>query len=379
MGEIFKYERSAAPLEFTGERLTTAVGGQVELEHIHRYLMARTLCRGKDVLDIASGEGYGAAIVAQVAHGVIGVDVDHGTVAHAARSYKRPNLRFVQGDARRIPLPEASVDVVTSFETLEHFVEHEDFFREVNRILRPEGFLLISTPDCDVCSPSGRAANPFHLRELSREEFVSQLSAHFPAVSVFRQRPLVGCLIAKASTEPASDHLVIYDKRDESFFEENTGLTRAPYLIAIGFKASPTNAGVSSSVFIDTDGVDLQANHLRVAKADIAAARNEITRLQDGNAAALTEITRLQDCNAVALAEIARLQKLCDRLTDELSAIRTSSSWRLTGPIRGLSRRLPRLTRSVKPLLRPALPPLHPPAQTGSAKNAQAAASGAAR
>ena len=139
MGEIFKYERSAAPLEFTGEQLTTAVGGQVELEHIHRYLMARSLCRGKDVLDIASGEGYGAAIVAQVAHGVIGVDVDHGTVAHAAKSYKRPNLRFVQGDARRIPLPEASVDVVTSFETLEHFVEHEDFFREVNRILRPEG------------------------------------------------------------------------------------------------------------------------------------------------------------------------------------------------------------------------------------------------
>jgi SAM-dependent methyltransferase len=364
MGEIFKYERSAAPLEFTGERLTTAVGGQVELEHIHRYLMARTLCRGKDVLDIASGEGYGAAILAQVARSVVGVEVDHAAVAHAAESYRKPNLRFVRGDARYIPLPDASVDVVTSFETLEHFREHEEFLCGVKRILRPDGFLLISTPDCDVCSPSGRAANPFHVRELSREEFVSQLSAHFAAVSVFRQRALVGCLIAKASTEPASDHLVIYDKRDESFFEENTGLTRAPYLIAIGFKATPIDVGVFSSVFIDTDGVDLHASHLRIAKADIAAAQNEISRLQADNAAALTEIARLQNDNATALVEIARLQKVCHRLTDELSAIRTSSSWRLTGPIRELSRRLPRLTRSVKPLLRPTLPPLHPPAQT---------------
>ena len=379
MGEIFKYERSAAPLEFIGERLTTAIGGQVELEHIHRYLMARTLCRGKDVLDIASGEGYGAAILAQVARSVVGVEVDHSAVAHAAESYRKPNLRFVRGDARRIPLPDGSVDVVISFETLEHFREHEEFLCGVNRILKPDGFLLISTPDCDVCSPSGRAANPFHVRELSREEFVAQLSAHFPAVSVFRQRPLVGCLIAKANTGPASDRLVIYDKRDESFFEENTGLTRAPYLIAIGFKASPINADVFSSVFIDTDCVDLQANHLRIAKADVAAAQNEITRLQDGKAAALTEITRLQadnaaalteiarvqNGNAAALIEIARLQRLCDHLTDELSAIRTSSSWRLTGPIRGLSRRLRRLTRSVKLLLPATLPPLHPPAQTG--------------
>ena len=40
--------------------------------------------------------------------------------AHAARAYSRSNLRFVAGDVRSIPLRSASIDVVVSFETLEH-------------------------------------------------------------------------------------------------------------------------------------------------------------------------------------------------------------------------------------------------------------------
>ena len=337
MGEIFRYERPTAPLQFTGERFTTAVGGQVELEHIHRYLMARSLCRGKDVLDIASGEGYGAAILAQVAHDVIGVDADQTAVGHALESYRRPNLRFMHGDARRIPLPDAAVDIVTSFETIEHFLEHEDFLQEVHRVLRPDGFLLISTPDCDVCSPSGRAANPFHVRELSRDEFFSELSAYFGTVSMFRQRPLIGSLIAKASAEPAADHLAVYEKRDESFFEENSSLTRAPYLIAIGFKTSPIKAGVASSVFIDTDCVDLQASELHTAKTEVAATRSELR-------AAKAEVV-------AARSEITQLQRHCDHLTGELGAIRLSSSWRLTRPLRAFSRRLRLLANSVKLLL----------------------------
>ena len=177
---------------------TTAVSGQIELEHVHRYLMARSLCRRKDVLDIASGEGYGAALLAQVARSVVGVEVDHATVAHAVEAYKRSNLTFVLGDARRIPLPDASMDVVTSFETLEHFFEHEEFFCEVTRVLRPDGFLIISTPDRDIYSPSGRPTNSFHVRELSRDEFVAQLHRHFSSVAVFRQRPFIGSLIARS-------------------------------------------------------------------------------------------------------------------------------------------------------------------------------------
>ncbi len=112
----FRFPRPPKSLEFTGERLTSAVEGQIEFEHYHRYCLARDLCAGSDVLDVASGEGYGTAILAGVARSITGVDIDPVAVTHAEASYARSNLRFVQGDVLALPLNKASVDAVVSFE-----------------------------------------------------------------------------------------------------------------------------------------------------------------------------------------------------------------------------------------------------------------------
>ena len=168
MGDIFRRETAERPEPFTGERLTAAIGGQVQIEHYHRYLFARSLVAGLDVLDVASGEGYGSALLAQVARSVIGIDYSGSTVRAAAGNFPRPNLRFLQGDARALPLADACVDAVVSFETIEHFDRQDEFVREVRRVLRPDGSFIVSTPDRDVYSPAGTPANPFHVRELSR-------------------------------------------------------------------------------------------------------------------------------------------------------------------------------------------------------------------
>ncbi|MFC7552845.1 class I SAM-dependent methyltransferase [Pseudoroseomonas wenyumeiae] len=117
--------------------MTGAIQGQIEIEHLHRYFLAREASRGLDVLDIASGEGYGSALLAQVARSVIGVDVAEGAVDYAQQNYKRDNLRFLHGDGRAIPVADASVDVVVSFETLEHLYEQDMFLAECRRVLRP--------------------------------------------------------------------------------------------------------------------------------------------------------------------------------------------------------------------------------------------------
>lgn len=62
-------------MEYTGERFVPEQQGNIELEHLHRYLCAAELSAQKDVLDIASGEGYGSSILARVARSVIGVDI----------------------------------------------------------------------------------------------------------------------------------------------------------------------------------------------------------------------------------------------------------------------------------------------------------------
>jgi len=303
MGEIFHQERPAHSLSFTGERWTSEVGGVIEVEHLHRYLIARDSCRGKDVVDVASGEGYGAALIAQVARMVIGVEVDPATVAHATVEYARPNLHYITGDARRIPLATASVDVVTSFETLEHLAEQDEFLAEIRRILRPGGALIMSTPDCDVYSPIGVAANPYHVRELSREEFTAILSRHFPYITMFAQRPLVGSAVVPRAENESLAATVTFERRDDQHLERSDGLPRPLYLIAYASDRRPIDSP-APSLYIHDRGVD---GEVAMARADAYAAKQQLEAAQ---AAATAQLA-----GAHAIAE--ELRSNVERLAQE--------------------------------------------------------------
>lgn len=118
-------------MKFTGERFVPEVHGSIQLEHLHRYILACKAVAGKSVLDIASGEGYGSAMLARTALKVTGVDISQEAVSHAQARYQIENLDFCLGSCSAIPLEDASVDVVVSFETIEHHDEHEAMMREI--------------------------------------------------------------------------------------------------------------------------------------------------------------------------------------------------------------------------------------------------------
>lgn len=92
MGEIFPLEQPAASLPNTGKRWIWEEAGQGESEHLHRCCLARELCRGKHVLDLASGEGYGSARLAQAASCVAAAEIDAQSVHRAGKAYKNPAL-----------------------------------------------------------------------------------------------------------------------------------------------------------------------------------------------------------------------------------------------------------------------------------------------
>ena len=78
--------RAGAPrlIEWTGERCVPwAPDVQVVYEHFHRYMWAARVIAGRRVLDLGSGEGFGASILAGSAADVVGVDVDERTVEHS--------------------------------------------------------------------------------------------------------------------------------------------------------------------------------------------------------------------------------------------------------------------------------------------------------
>jgi protein-L-isoaspartate O-methyltransferase len=59
-------------MEFTGERFVPSEAGQIKYQHLHRYALCMPFVPGKLCLTLASGEGYGAALMADVAERVVG-------------------------------------------------------------------------------------------------------------------------------------------------------------------------------------------------------------------------------------------------------------------------------------------------------------------
>lgn len=214
-------------MECTGERYLPEFDRDWTLEHLHRYLLACELAAGKTVLDIACGDGYGAAMLARHAAQVTGVDIDTPTVERARGKYVADNLRFLQGSATDIPLDDDSVDLVISFETIEHLMEQDRMLYEIRRVLRPEGFLLISSPDKYEYSDVPGYHNEFHLKELYRQEFEALLQKHFSRHALLGQRVVFGSLIASAETRP----FLSWSKVEEQGRTE--GLAHAVYHIAV--------------------------------------------------------------------------------------------------------------------------------------------------
>jgi 2-polyprenyl-3-methyl-5-hydroxy-6-metoxy-1,4-benzoquinol methylase len=198
-------------LAFTGERFLPEVRGAIFFEHWHRYAVTAPLVRGKRVLDAACGEGYGTSLLASSAASAVGVDVSPEAIAHASERYAAPNVRFLAASVTRLPLDDASVDAVVSFETIEHLAEQREMLAEFRRVLTPEGILVISSPNRPVYNHDADAANHFHVRELDRDELADLLAAGFPQQAWYAQRVLAQSAIWSQQAAGAASEFVTLD------------------------------------------------------------------------------------------------------------------------------------------------------------------------
>lgn len=152
--------------------------------HASRYLFAVPLVRGRRVLDIACGTGYGLEILAAAARAVVGVDANWDAARMAASQARD----VILGDGARLPFPDAAFDAITSFETLEHLEERDRFLSELRRVLKPGGVCVLSTPNANYTQPvNGRPRNPFHVYEYTPDELARALDARFSGVELLGQ------------------------------------------------------------------------------------------------------------------------------------------------------------------------------------------------
>ena len=207
-------------IEWTGERCVPwGDDVQVVYEHLHRYYFAAEFATGKDVVDIGSGEGYGSAYLGSHAASVVGLDIDQGAVAHARERYEVENVHFIQGSALTLEsyFGKNSFDLAVCFEVLEHVTEHQRLLDGIRHVLRDDGMLVLSTPDRDLYRESLTAPNPFHKRELTREELVQILSKRFQHAALWAQTGMAGSYARRLSGSP-SPH-----SRQEFFIEARGG------------------------------------------------------------------------------------------------------------------------------------------------------------
>lgn len=268
-------------LPFTGERFTPECVREIAYEHWHRYAFALPLAKGRRVLDAASGEGFGSALLSTVAASVLGIDVDPDAVAHARRRYGIDGrLMFEVADVTALDhLPDASFDLIVSFETLEHVLNHERLLDGFVRLLAPGGILLVSTPDKANTTETTGVLNPHHARELYRHEFEALLATRFPARRLYAQKLLFQSVVW--CVDDGADALRAWRASTESGGHLKTGMNYPPtYYLAACAHAADT-LSVLPGLSLHGDANESVYDDYFAVTREVFAARATIARLQD--------------------------------------------------------------------------------------------------
>ena len=152
-------------------------------EHAARYHWAAAYTEGKEVLDVACGTGFGAAILLDSrAKSVVAGDLSEEALESSGERLAGFGARAVvrREDCMDLSAGAEAFEVVVSMETIEHLPDPARFLDEVSRVLKPGGLLLLSTPNALVTNPGGSTpTNPFHIREFLPQELREMVELHF--------------------------------------------------------------------------------------------------------------------------------------------------------------------------------------------------------
>ncbi|MEK7546580.1 MAG: class I SAM-dependent methyltransferase [Patescibacteria group bacterium] len=231
--------------------------GLKEREKLYLFAAELLAKQGKigKVIDIASGDGAGTAQIARAfpQADVFGLDSDEPLIERAREKFGRVNLRFILGDARRTEFADDYFDALISFHTIEHFSEEDQvgFFKELKRILKPGGLLIICTPDREVWEIQEIAGTQKdHIKELDQREFISLTSRFFSVKGVFGQGMLKGKMSRIKKIINIAKKLDIFKLRKKLHKNLTDKINVSTQPIELDFSVKPMEAGKASIVVL---------------------------------------------------------------------------------------------------------------------------------
>ena len=290
-------------------------GQEIYLEHMTRYVFSSQFVKDKVVLDIACGSGYGTDYLLKVgARKVIGADISEETIDYCKNKYSGKDIEFLVGGVEKIPVEDNCVDVIVSFETIEHVNETAQiqFLCEAKRVLKPDGIFVVSTPNSWVYIKG----NPFHVKELDPKEFGHLLKENFKNVEIFYQDDIESSYVySKENLEGVSKKFEVNEKIDRILPEASM------YLIAV--------CGDTSLVNI-TEYLGLSNRKPYVTLLNEVNARERIIQQKDLEMGNKIEIIKSKDKEIQSKSqELDSTKTQLEYKSIELSDIYRSKGWRM--------------------------------------------------
>jgi len=162
------------------EQEAKEVYGDIEF----RYGLATPYAQNKEVLDIACGTGIGTINFSSIAKNIVGMDYGEEVINYAKKNFKRENITYIIWNAEKVfPFEDNTVDLITAFEFIEHIKGYKHFLKECNRVLKPGGVMVLTTPN----AKHNKVMHMWHVQEFTNDELKQLLKGYFPSASVNMQ------------------------------------------------------------------------------------------------------------------------------------------------------------------------------------------------
>ena len=141
--------------------------------HLIAYKEAAKIISGT-VLEIGSGEGYGIMELAPRAEHYIAIDKYNTQISDKLNVEN--NITFIQANIPPLKgIEDNSVDFVVTFQVIEHIKDDKQFLREIYRVLKPGGKMILTTPNILM----SLTRNPWHFREYTPDKMREVLESSF--------------------------------------------------------------------------------------------------------------------------------------------------------------------------------------------------------
>lgn len=138
------------------------------------YHKAAEIVSGR-VLEIGTGSGYGMEVIAPAAEMFATIDKFPCPIDHTAY----PNVEHITMTVPPLEgIESGSFDFVIMFQVIEHIKDDFGMMREIHRVLKTGGHLVITTPN----SLMSLTRNPWHIREYTPDGFMNLTESFFPEV-----------------------------------------------------------------------------------------------------------------------------------------------------------------------------------------------------